>query len=72
MKVSEEMERLKDSQPARLFAPSRGHMQQTLTSGARHVLPSDGGRRNFFSKVFKNERINCKGRTVDVIIVMVC
>jgi len=71
MKITEEMERLNDSQPAIQFAPSRGHMQQTSTSGARQVSPSDGGRRNLFSKVFKNERVNCKGRTVDVMDVMV-
>jgi len=56
MKVTEEMERLKDSQPVRQVVSSREHMQQTSRSGPRQAPPSEAGRRKLFSEVLKDER----------------
>jgi len=55
MKVTEEMVRMRDSQPARQVAPSLDHMQQTSRSEARQVPPSDGRRRKLFAEVLKDE-----------------
>jgi hypothetical protein len=55
MKVTEVMERMKVSQPARQVAPSLDHMQQTSRSGARHVSRSEGRRRKNFLEVLKDE-----------------
>jgi hypothetical protein len=54
MKVTEEIVRMWDSQPARQVAPSLDHMQQTSKSEARQITPSDG-RRKLFADVLKEE-----------------
>ena len=54
MKVTEEMVRMRDGQPARQVAPSLDHMQQTSRSQARQVPPSDG-RRKLFAELLKDE-----------------
>jgi hypothetical protein len=58
-----------DSQSVRQVAPSLDHFQQYPKTGARQVLPSEGGRRNFYSEMVKNEEykayktnIESKGR----------
>ena len=58
MKVTEEMVRMRDSQPARQVAPSLDHMQQTSRSEAQQVPPSDGRRRKLFSELLKDETTN--------------
>jgi hypothetical protein len=55
IKVTEEMARMRDSQPARHVAPSLDHMQQTSRSGARPMPPSEGRRRKLFSEVLKDK-----------------
>jgi hypothetical protein len=55
MKVTEEMARMTDGQPARHVAPSLDHMQQTVRYGARQVPPSEGRRGKLFSEVLKDE-----------------
>ena len=51
MKVTEEMVRMRDSQPATQVAPSLDHMQQTSRSEARQVPPSDGRIRKLFAEI---------------------
>jgi small-conductance mechanosensitive channel len=54
-KTTQELDRMRDSRPASHVAPSMYHTQQTPRSGARQVLPSEGGRRKLFSEVLKGE-----------------
>jgi len=49
MKVTEEMDRTKDSYSARQVAPSMDHSRHTYIGEARQLLPSEVGRRNLFS-----------------------
>jgi hypothetical protein len=55
MKVTEEMAKIRDGQPARHEAPSLDHMQQTVRHGARQVLPSEGRRGKLFSEMLKDK-----------------
>jgi hypothetical protein len=55
MKGTEEMARMRDSQPARHVAPSLDHMQQTSRRGARRVAPSAGRRRKPLSEAPKDK-----------------
>jgi hypothetical protein len=54
-KGTEEMARMRDSQPVRLVAPSLDHMQQTPRRGARRVPPSAGRRRKFLWEAPEDE-----------------
>ena len=56
---TEEMAKRRDSQLVGQVATSVDHIQQSPRDGARHVLPSEGGRRKLYSdavKIEKNQR----------------
>ena len=55
MRVTEEMERTRGSQPLRYVAPSMDHRQYTYIGEPRQVLPYEVKRRKLFSEVFKDE-----------------
>jgi hypothetical protein len=55
MKVTEEMARMRDGQPARHEAPFLDHMQQTVRHGAQQVPPSEGRKGKLFSEALKDE-----------------
>ena len=55
MKVTEEMERTRDSHPARQVAPSLDHRHHTYSGEARQMLPSEDRRWKFFSEVLKDD-----------------
>ena len=55
MEVKEEMERTKDSYSARQVAPSMEHRPHIYSGEARHVLPSEVGRRKLLSDTLKDD-----------------
>jgi len=55
MKVTEEVERTKDSYSAREVAASIYQRWHTFSGEARQVLPSEVGRRKLFLETLKND-----------------
>jgi len=55
MKVTEELERTRDSHPARQVAPSLDHRNHTYSGEARQMVPSEDRRRKLFSEVLKDD-----------------
>jgi len=55
MKITEEMERTRDSYPAREVAPSMDHRQHAYSGEARYLFPSEVSRSKLFSDILKDD-----------------